>query len=226
MKQLRRLSTGLGASTLLLLSVLGLSIPAAAQTSTVPDLSQFGYPRVTASADFTPGQATTVAAGTQRVDLPADFMGKPVKFEFLEGDPASFALDLAPADQGKQLVAAFAFRVTDSSTGQLVGKFDKPVVYSITAPGITSDSEVYNTSPSNPPAVTDNPTAPTIQGTTLSHSFGGAGVGWLIASPALPAGMPSTGAPQPGAQFILFALAGLSLAGVGSLVLRRSARRA
>src|SRR4051812_37848701 len=60
-------------------------IPASAQTSQVPDMTQFGFSRVTGTVTFTPGQAVTLTAGTQTVQLPADFISKTVKFEFLEG---------------------------------------------------------------------------------------------------------------------------------------------
>ena len=121
----------------------------------------------------------------------------PVKFEFLEGDPNFFAQNLSGDDQGKQVLATFAFRVTDPATGQLVGKFDKPVVWSVTGAAIDSESDVYNVSAANPPKITENPTKGTLQGNTLTHSFGGAGVGWLVLGPPAapaPAGMPTTGA--------------------------------
>src|SRR4051812_19303049 len=69
-------------------------IPASAQTGQVPDMTQFGFTRVTGTVTFTPGQAVTLTAGTQTVQLPADFISKTVKFEFLEGDPAFFAANL------------------------------------------------------------------------------------------------------------------------------------
>src|SRR5438270_902210 len=115
------------------LLALALAIPASAQTSTAPDMTQFGFPRVTGSATFTPGQAVTITAGTQTVVLPADFISKTVKFEFLEGDPALFAANLG-AQQGMDVIATFAFRVTDPATGQLVARFDKPVAWSVTDP--------------------------------------------------------------------------------------------
>jgi hypothetical protein len=202
------------------------ALPAAAQ-STVPDLSQFGYPQVGGSANFTPGQATTVTAGNQMVQIPADFVSFPAKFELLIGDPNFFHPLLAADDQSKDIIAAFAFRVTNMSTGQLVGKFDKPVVWSVTDSSVSSDGEIYNTSPANPPAITDNPTAPTVQGTTLTHSFGGAGVGWLAVVPGVPAGMPKTGAGSLDGVTMSALLAVLlgSLALSSGLFLRRRAHR-
>jgi hypothetical protein len=213
-------------SVFILLAALamGAAIPAAAQ-SAVPDMTQFGFPQVTGTVMFTPGQATTLTAGKQKVEIPADFLSVPAKFEFLEGDPAFFHQFYAAADQSKIEISTFAFRVTNMSTGQLIGKFDKPVVWSVTDPQVTSDSEVYNTSPANPPKITDNPTPATIQGTTMTHSFGGAGVGWVAVGPGIPAGMPRTGAGSAdglmGSVLLVVLLGGLALS--GGLILRRRA---
>src|SRR3954470_14550105 len=127
----------------LCLVALWFATPASAQTS-VPDMTQFGFPRVTGSVTFTPGQAMTITAGTQTVQLPADFISQTVKFEFLEGDPATFAPNLGAAT-GMDIIATFAFRVTDTASGQLVGRFDKPVLWSVTDPRITASSAIYNT---------------------------------------------------------------------------------
>lgn len=164
--------------------------PASAQ-ATVPDLSQFGFPKVTGMVDFTPGTEATLTAGNQKVILPADFISTTVKFEFLEGDPAFFASNLAGDDKGDQVVATFAFRVTNTTTGNLVARFDKPVVWSITDPQIGPDSEVYNSTAANPPVITANPTKGVVTGNTLTHSFGGAGVGWLVLNPAEAVAEPS-----------------------------------
>lgn len=201
---------------------LGVALPAAAQ-STVPDLSQFGFSQVTGTVNFTPGQATTLTAGDQMVVIPADFLTKPVKFEFLEGDPAFFHQNLEADDANEQVIATFAFRVTDTSTGELIGKFDKPVTWSITSSQITSESEVYNSSAANPPKITANSSPGTVAGTTLTHPFGGAGVGWLVLGPQ-PAGMPVTGAPDGMTGVLVAALLG-GLVFTSGLVLRKRAQQ-
>jgi hypothetical protein len=218
----------LSALALACMLVAGAAIPAAAQNQ-VPDMTQFGFPQVTGTVNFTPGQATTLTAGNQKLDIPADLLTMPVKFEFLEGDPAFFAQNLTGDDQGKQVLATFAFRVTDPATGQLVGKFDKPVVWSVTGSAIDSESEVYNVSATTPPKITENSTPGTLQGNTLTHSFGGAGVGWIVLGPPAapaPAGMPTTGAGIfNGVDGILpLALLAGALVLAGGLALRRRAR--
>src|SRR4051794_40732265 len=56
---------------------------ASARPAGADDFTQFGFPKVSASVLFPPGQAATLTAGTQQVVLPADFVSKPVKFELL-----------------------------------------------------------------------------------------------------------------------------------------------
>ncbi len=223
---LKRLAVSIGVLPALVLAALLFiaARPAAAQTSTVPDMTQFGYPQVGASVTFTPGQAATLTAGNQQVVLPADFISKTVKFELLMGDPSSFAPLLTGDDVGRPVLAAFAFRVTDMSNNKLVGRFDKPVQWSITDPSIGSESEVYNTSPTNPPKVTANSSPGTVQGNTLSHPFGGAGVGWLVLNPMsapVPVGMPATGNPSSDSGFIVIAALAAVVCCLGGLSLRR-----
>ncbi|MEO8286232.1 MAG: hypothetical protein ABI670_07315 [Chloroflexota bacterium] len=185
------LCTLMGMVLLVALS-LGSGRSASAQAA-VPDFTQFGFPQVVGSVTFTPGTAATITGGNQQVVLPADFISKTVTFDLLQGDPAFFAPALPITDQGRTVVVAFAFRVTDVATNQIVGRFDKPVQWSVTDPGVVAGSAVFNTTAANPPVVTANSAPGTISGTTLSHPFGGAGVGWLIlGAPAAAAATPGT----------------------------------
>ena len=199
----------------------------AAQATGPADLGQFGYPTVADSVTFTPGQAATLTAGTQHVVLPADFISKTVTFELLTGDASFFKPLLESDDQNRPILAAWAFRVTDPATGQRVGRFDKPVQWSVTDPRVADGTSVYNTSAANPPVVTENTTPGTISGTTFAHGFGGAGVGWLALGPTPPVGMPTTGSPSPVATWLLglALLAALFAASAGLLLRRQAARR-
>src|SRR4051794_1530594 len=94
--------------------------PAVAQPAGPADFTQFGFPTVAASVQFTPGQAATLTAGTQQVVLPAHFVSKPVKFELLPGAPSVFRSRLESDDQGRPIVAVWAFRVTDMASGQRI----------------------------------------------------------------------------------------------------------
>lgn len=183
MKRLPIMLGALTAAFLLAALSAGTSRNASAQGTGVPDFTQFGFPQVIGTVTYTPGQTETITAGNQQVVLPADFISKTVKFDLLQGDPTSFAPTLPITDQGRTIVVAWAFRVTDVATNQLVGRFDKPAQWSVTDPGIASGSAVYNVTAANPPVITANGTPGTVTGTTLSHTFGGAGVGWLALGP-------------------------------------------
>jgi hypothetical protein len=183
MKRLPFMLGALAAVFLLLALSAGAGGRASAQGTGVPDFTQFGFPQVVGTVDYTPGVTQTISAGSQQVVLPADFISKTVRFELLQGDPAFFAPSLPITDQGRTIIIAWAFRVTDVSTNQLVGRFDNPVQWSVTDPRIAPGSAVYNTTAANPPVITPNAAPGTITGTTLSHPFGGAGVGWLVLAP-------------------------------------------
>ena len=165
--------------------------PAArAQQGAGPDFTKFGFPAVAASADFTPGTATSVSAGGHTVKIPADFLGKAVTFELLTGDNATFA----PYAGGRQVVTAFAFRVTDKATNSLVSAFDKPVAWSFSGAGVTAQSAVFDTSASTPPAVVPNSVSPgTVSGASIAHPFKIAAVGWIVSNGAAPSAVPATG---------------------------------
>jgi hypothetical protein len=196
----------------------------AAQATGPADFTQFGYPTVAASVTFTPGQAATLTAGNQQVVLPADFISKTVTFELLTGDASYWQPLLESDDQGRPILAAWAFRVTDVATNQRVGRFDKPVQWSVTDSRVGDGSSVYNTTAANPPVITENSTPGTVTGTTFAHPFGGAGVGWLALGPAPAPGMPRTG--NPGAEWgmWLVLLAGLTLVAAGLVARRRQVR--
>ncbi|MCG8348391.1 MAG: hypothetical protein MI924_11510 [Chloroflexales bacterium] len=109
-----------------------------------------------ASTTFIPGEATSLTAGGNQVDIPANFLDNPATFELLEGSADFFVAQAA----ARKIVTAFAFRVTDTTTGQRIAPFNKPVQWRFTAPQITAESAVFDTSPANPPAVTPNGVSP------------------------------------------------------------------
>ncbi len=157
--------------------------PAAA----VPDFTQYGFPTVLISQDVTPGQATTITAEVTgqtdksfTVDVPADAFTDPVTFEILTGPLSNFE---AKAPAGQHPIMAFAFKVTDKATGELVGKFNAPVMLTAKDPMISPDSGYYNIAPDGTYA--DNPTGLQVQTGELSHPVAGAPVGWVITAPTM-----------------------------------------
>jgi D-xylose transport system substrate-binding protein len=155
--------------------VVSVSVPTAA----VPDFSQLGFPNVLASQDIKAGQAATITAGPFTIQVPAGTFNVPVKFEVLTGDLAGF-LDNTP--KGEMPVLDFAFRVTDTQTGQLIGKFNQPVVFTAKDPSIVAGSLYYNITPDG--KYVANPTGMKVQAGQLTHPIAGAVVGWVITSPA------------------------------------------
>ncbi|MDQ6694655.1 MAG: LPXTG cell wall anchor domain-containing protein [Chloroflexota bacterium] len=194
----QRLSVMLGvlAAAVLAVALAAGSRSVSAQTA-VPDLAKFGYSQVIGTITYTPGQTATISAGGQEVMLPVDFISKTVKFELLQGDPAFFAASLPITDQGRTILVAWAFRVTDVTTNQLIGRFDKPLQWSFTNAAIAPGSAVYNTTAASPPTISANAAPGTITGTTIAHAFGGAGVGWLVLGPAAIPPAPTPVATQP-----------------------------
>jgi hypothetical protein len=142
-----------------------------------PDFTMFGFPTVAASMDVTPDQAVTLTAGPQSVAIMAGTFDHPVTFDLLTGTPAAWQSQVS----GRTVRAAFAFRVTDKTTKAIVGMFKQPVLYTYSGTDAQSTDAILNTSATTPPMITANATPITFDG-KVHHSFGGAGVGWLVAS--------------------------------------------
>jgi predicted small lipoprotein YifL len=153
----------------------------------VPDFTQYGFPTVLISQDLTPGQATRITTEVTgqtdkifTVEVPADAFTDPVTFEILTGQLSNFEAN-APA--GQHPIMAFAFKVTDKATGELIAKFNAPVMLTAKDPMITLGSKYYNIAPDG--TYTDNPTGLQVQPGELSHPVAGAPVGWVITAPTM-----------------------------------------
>jgi hypothetical protein len=143
-----------------------------------PDLTKFGYPTVAKSMDLTPDQAATITADERSIDIKAGTFDVPVTFDLLTSDPSTWSDKV----QGRTVRDAFAFRVTDKATKALIATFKQPVVYTYTDSDVQSTDVILNTTAASPPVITQNTTPITFAAGKVSHSFGGAGVGWLLAS--------------------------------------------
>ena len=155
-----------------------------AYAASAPDFTTFGYPNVLTSMAIPAGQAATLTSGDITINVPAGAFANPVTFDLLGGSNASFQA-LVPSN--KTVVDNFAFRVTDTTTNEIIGKFNAPVVAVITNSKINNKSQYLNTTNSSPLHVGDNPVAPLITGHTLKHGNGGAPVGWIVTSPVVAA---------------------------------------
>jgi hypothetical protein len=144
-------------------------------------LTAFGYSHVAASQIVPPSSAVTLHGGDVTMAVPAGAISTKARVELLEGS-TTYWQQYAPT--GQKVVAAFAFRVVDTATNQLITKFPEPIVVKVSAPGVVASSEYLDSTPSNPPRVVPNPIAPKINGTTLAHGNLADAVGWLVTSPA------------------------------------------
>jgi hypothetical protein len=128
--------------------------------------------------DLTPDQAATITADDRTIDIKAGTFDVPVTFDLLTSDPSTWSDKV----QGRTVRDAFAFRVTDKATKALIATFKQPVVYTYTDSDVQSTDVILNTTAASPPVITQNTTPITFTAGKVSHSFGGAGVGWLLAS--------------------------------------------
>ncbi len=142
------------------------------------DLSTFGHPVLIASALVLPDQAVSVAIGPQTVTIRPGTFDMPVAFDVFSADPGMWQ----PMVQGRTVKAAFAFRVRDLATGNRIGMFKMPVMYSYTGSNAAATDVILNTTAANPAAITVNMVPITFDNGRVNHPFTGAGVGWLVAS--------------------------------------------
>ena len=137
-----------------------------------------------AQQQITPGTATTIQAGPYTIQVPADAFTVPVTFTVLSADPASFA-GKVPA--GEEPILAFAFMVKDAQ-GNLVVKFNNPVMFTAKDSRIVAGSMYYNVTPAG--EISPNPTGLQVSNGELSHPIAGAPVGWVITAPKSAASQP------------------------------------
>src|SRR6056297_748806 len=90
--------------------------------ASVPDFSMHGFPTVeaTASIPANAGSSTTLKVDGATFTIPAQFSSVPVKFEVLGGKLSNF---MSKAPSGQTPIYDFAFKVMDTKTNSLVGKF-------------------------------------------------------------------------------------------------------
>ncbi len=190
----------------------------AQQMGAAPDLGNFGYTKVIASAQLQPGQAATVDGVQIRADVPANAFTGPVLFEILQGDNSTFQPFAPP---GQTVATNFAFRVTSLETGQLVGEFAAPVTAVVNDPSINQQSGYFNVMPTDPIQVQENPVPPTISGNVLTHPNKGAPVGWVILNPASGTLADTGGFVSPVTMLLLGSAALVSLGVVATGLLKR-----
>ncbi len=155
-----------------------------------PDLALFGYPTVGGTQTLAANAAGVVTAGAQSATIAANSYAVPVKFDLLVGDNANWQRILN--NPAETVIATFAFRVTNTTTGQLISRGASGALYKLTDPRVNANTNIYVTTAANPAVATKlAATGNTIDGTTISRSFGSNAVGWFVTIPA--AQTPPTG---------------------------------
>ncbi len=142
-----------------------------------PDFTMYGFPTVISSQMVTASTAITLSAGLFTIKIPDNAFATDVQFDVLTGDPSTFT-----APSGETPIIAFAFKVTDQSTKELVGSFGAPLDFIAQSPNIVAGSKYYLVATDG--TLTENSTGMTVSAGMLEHPIAGAGVGWLITSPA------------------------------------------
>ncbi|UOF89515.1 hypothetical protein LSG31_16695 [Fodinisporobacter ferrooxydans] len=184
-----------------------------------PDFQKIGFPTVVAEQTIDPTKATTVSHDNIKIAIPSGAFNRPVKFEILEGPLTNFQ-NKAPA--GETVLMDFAFKVVDPATNTIIGKFNKPVVFSYTDANINVNSKYYDTTTAGTFVLNKIPAK--INGTTLSHPILGAPVGWAVTSPSN--SVKQATSPVTGFAYGSYAATGAAILLTGASILYLNRRRA
>jgi len=91
-------------------------------SSRTADFTEIGFTRILAAKNFSPGNSGTLHAGAFSVVVPAHAFDEPVSLEVYEPEEE---LDVPP---GEKQFDAYALRAVDIDTGELVTKFNTPLL--------------------------------------------------------------------------------------------------
>lgn len=201
----------------IVLILMSLSLLATSAFAAVPDFQTLGFPDVVAEKTIEPDKADSIEYGNVKIDIPEGTFVNTVKFQVLEGPLADFQKN---SPEGETVLMNFAFKVTDLSTNELIGKFEKAVMFSYTNNMVNENSKYYDTLVDGTFSLNKVPA--TIEGTTLSHPIKGAPVGWAVTSPSTP--VKNATSPVTGMNVIPWVFAGTAILLAG-IVLPLLARR-
>lgn len=146
--------------------------------SAATDFTQFGFSEVAAEKVIKVGEAEKISHSGIKIQIPEGAFDHDVLFQVLEGNNNKFQ---AVAPEGEKVIINFAFRVIDLETNEILGTFKKPVTFSYKDKDVNKGSIYYNYRTDG--TIANNNGASVIDGRTLTHPVGGAGVGWFITSP-------------------------------------------
>lgn len=173
------------------LLVVGLTACQTLTTASHPQgLEKYGYPYVLKTVHFTPGTAMKVTVPDQATSgpppghatfsIPANAFTMPVTIQFLAAKNSSWD---SKVSSDLKVIANFAYLITNTNSGAIVGKFNKPIMYTLNDPMVTKDSIYWATTAKNPPKLINANKASVIKGTMLRHGTPVSVVGWIITTP-------------------------------------------
>jgi hypothetical protein len=142
------------------------------------DFTQLEFSKVVAEREIEAGAAAKLSHSGIKIQIPEGAFTQDVTFQVLEGDNSKFQKVAPP---GETVIMNFAFRVIDSRTNEIIGSFNKPLMFSYKDNDVNKGSIYYNFKVDG--TIANNNTASVIDGRTLTHPVGGAPVGWFITSP-------------------------------------------
>jgi predicted lipoprotein with Yx(FWY)xxD motif len=151
--------------------------PVVPSTGTI-DWIGHGFATVLVTQTITATTPITITSSPYSIQMPANTFSENVTFSLLQGEAANYQ---SQVPSGETPILAFAFDVKNTQ-GQLIGKFDNPVMLIIHDARISANSKYYNLAPDG--TLMPNPTGMQVMAGELSHPIAGTGVAWVITSPA------------------------------------------
>ncbi|WHY00678.1 hypothetical protein [Neobacillus sp. DY30] len=95
--------------------------------SAATDFTQFGFKEVVVEKYIKAGEAEKISHSGIKIQVPEGAFNHDVLFQVLEGNNKQFQANV-PA--GEKVIMNFAFRVIDLETNEIIGVFNKPLIFS------------------------------------------------------------------------------------------------
>ena len=157
------------------------SSPSPAQTpdGAEPDFTNYGFGTVSGRVLYSPGVAATIATSQLEVQLPGNLYSEPLEFELLVDTEGKWQ----SCFREDEVIAPYAFRVTNPATRQRVGRFDTPARVIIRDNRVNEKARYWITTPDSPSTATASTTPLNRDGTAIQVENGSARRGWFVTVP-------------------------------------------
>jgi hypothetical protein len=145
-------------------------------TENAPDFQKLGFPDLLQKEDILPQEGYAIETGSYTVKIPEYTFTDPVEFEILSGNPLTFQ-----SPPGEKPILCVAFKIIDTDSGQLIGKFNKRIQLEIEDPNVRQQSSFYNILPDGTYLL--NTFEMEASPYRLSHPITDALTGWMVTNP-------------------------------------------